>query len=199
MNVSIIDVDDELVVSTPYVPEFPPAARKLGGRWQPADKTWVFDSRDKAAVQDLCRSLFGTAGVEDEGELVTVQVKLGELSDFFFEGADSRFPNRVRFCGRVLASRRGRDCEVELGHDVRLIAGRFEASAGSMKNPRLGEVDDIVLEVRDLPKVLFTPTDGVTVVSSAVDQDALLVEREQLLKRLAEIDALLGEQKAEVS
>lgn len=198
MTVTITEAGSNLVVSTPYVEEFPPAARKIGGRWNGSDKTWIFDSRDTDRVKSLCRNLFGTAGAEDEADLITVQIKLDELNQpAFFECANgSSYANRIRWCGRVIAHRASRDGDVDLGDGVRLVAGTFEYRGGSVKNPALGDLDGVELEVRDVPRLMFDQlpdTDGVTVLDTTVDREALAAERTRLLERLAEITAILGE------
>lgn len=186
-----------LTATVPYSAEFARAAREIGGVWSADAKSWSFDDRDEERVRELCRAMLGTSGAEDEAELITVHVMLNALPEHHFESdRDPRFPNRIRWCGRVLASRRSRDESVKLGHNVRLVSGTFESRGGSVSNPQLGEIEDIVLEVRDVPTMMFerlSNTDGVTVLDTVVDREALVAEREQLLARLATINAALGD------
>lgn len=198
MTVKINVASGKLVVETPYSPEFPPAARRIGGQWSANSKSWVFDVRDEVRVRELCRDLFGTSGSEDEGELITAHLELGKLDQVYFWECvgGSGFANQIRWCGRVIARRLNRDDAVELGSGVRLLDGQFESRGGSMKNPQLGDVEGIKVEVRDVPRLMFDRLpnlDGVTLVDEAVNRVALQVEREQLLARLAEIDAVLGD------
>lgn len=196
-EVNIVNMGSELVVVTPFSREFPAAARKIGGNWVASTKAWSFDLRDEQAVKELCRQVFGTAGAEDEAELVTVGIKLDELAPEHFSSlGGSHFVNRIHWCGRTLAERRGRDKDVELGDKVRLLTGDWDPYGGSMANPALGSVEGIELEVRDVPKLMFdrlTNRDGVIVLNTAVDRDALQAERMQLLARLAEINVILGD------
>ena len=67
--------DGSLEVHSPYHPDFPAAARALGGRWRPSRRTWVFDGRDEAVVGDLLARLFGWSPAPS-GKAVTVRVTL---------------------------------------------------------------------------------------------------------------------------
>ena len=128
--------DGSLEVHSPYHPDFPAAARALGGRWRPSRRTWVFDGRDEAVV---------------------------------------------------------------LGAGVVVVGGAFAPSAGSRQHPALIDSDEAVtLEVRDLPvealsaarELEWTRAGGSG--GAGPDRAALLAERDALLARLAELDALLA-------
>jgi len=62
--VSISSTGSALLARVPYAAEFAGEARKIGGRWNAADKVWIFDPRDESNVRELCRVLFGTSGVK---------------------------------------------------------------------------------------------------------------------------------------
>jgi len=146
MTVKITVLDSKIEVKTPYHPDFPSAAKNLGGRPEKENGvwTWYFDPRDEASVRDLCRDLFGTDGTDDPA-LVTLRVTLeGE------RGQD------VWLAGRKIAWRPGRDSPVRLGHSVVLVGGRFSRTGGSAKYPALQDAgnDHVVLEVRDVPESL---------------------------------------------
>lgn len=47
-------------VKSKYNPDFIARAKNLGGRWQPADKTWVFPRGREAEVRALCAAIYGT-------------------------------------------------------------------------------------------------------------------------------------------
>lgn len=71
MTVSIRRVDNHIHVSSPYHPDFPPAARQLGGKWD--SDVWVFDARDDARVRGLCCDIYGTdgdVGADDDGSVI---------------------------------------------------------------------------------------------------------------------------------
>jgi hypothetical protein len=181
-TIEITATDKQLTVDSPYHPDWPAQARQLGGKF--AAGVWTFSARDEQRVRDLCREVYGTDGTPTQ--TVTVTVPLRKWSG----------EQTVWFAGRRIAHRPGRDQRVILGDDVVVAAGQLKSSGGSMKNPRLGDYDmDVVLEVRDVPVGHSDlAIDGVQVVDTgAVDTDALTAEREQLLARVAEIDALLPE------
>lgn len=185
MDITITTENGKTVLASPYHPDLPAQARKLGGRFNRASSTWVFDARDEARVRDLARAVYGTDG-ETAVELVTVRLDMNRL----YGEPD------LWFAGRRIARRPARDSAVRLGDGVIVVEGGFASSGGSMKYPSLAAKDGTVLEVRDLPRtaVEAEDSDGVEIVGEqGPDVDALLAERERLLARLAEIDAQLPE------
>lgn len=182
--VDITTTGNTITVTSPYHPDFSPAARNLGGRWNPATKTWSFDTRDETAVRELCTDLFGTDG---STPAATVTVRLC-LDRWMRLRTDS-----IYFAGRRVAHRASRDSRVQLGDGVILVQGGFPASGGSVKNVDLCPQESTVLEIRDVPAGHSDlKDDDATIVDTTLDRDALRAERERLVARLAEIDALLG-------
>lgn len=138
MSITITSMGNRLHVATPYHPSFAGRAKEIGGRWNAADKTWSFDTRDDARVRDLCRSIFGTDG--SPTTLVTLRVDMSAYKS----------DDECWIAGRLIAKRGARDYAVKLGDDCVLVAGRFPRSSGSRSSPDLGE-NDAVIEVRDVP------------------------------------------------
>ncbi len=64
MPLSIVEQDGRLAVSTPYHPDFPARARMLGGKWDAAQRVWVFDVGENDRVRTLCREIYGTEGTD---------------------------------------------------------------------------------------------------------------------------------------
>ena len=64
MAVSIVEQDGRLAVTTPFHPDFPARARFLGGRWDGAQRAWMFDAGERDRVTSLCREIYGTDGQE---------------------------------------------------------------------------------------------------------------------------------------
>jgi hypothetical protein len=64
MPLSIVEQDGRIAVSTPYHPNFPARARKLGGEWDAARRVWMFDAGDEARVRRLCQEIYGADGSE---------------------------------------------------------------------------------------------------------------------------------------
>ncbi|MBV6425507.1 MAG: hypothetical protein NAOJABEB_03328 [Steroidobacteraceae bacterium] len=170
-----------LTVASPYHPQFPARAKALGGRFNGNDKTWQFDARDESRVREMVIDIFGTDGSTGVGDLVTVRVRVNDygLGDTLF------------VAGRQVARRPGRDMPVRLGDGVVIVSGGFAHSGGSQAKPRLAAHDNTVLEIRDLPRAI-AEREGLEIVEITIDRAALMAEREKLIARLAEIDALLA-------
>jgi hypothetical protein len=174
---------------TPYNADYTAAAKNLGGRWDGDRRAWRFAAKNEQHVRDLLTNCYGTTG-DDAAEMVTVRVDVNKIW--------SDYPGReIEFAGRVIARRRYRDERVLLGDNVILVSGGFCRSGGSVKNPRIDQIDGgTVLEVSDVPRNHPDVTvDGATIVETAtVDVNALQAERAKLAARIAEIDAILANQ-----
>lgn len=132
-----------ILCRTPYHPRFVSEAKRLGGKWSPSSKAWVFDPRDRERVEALCREVYGTAGEED-CELVSVRIRaLDEIWNLH---------EAVYFAGRVVARAWGRDSGAKLGPGVVQVAGERPRSGGSAKYWRTTIPKDAVFELRDLPR-----------------------------------------------
>lgn len=190
-QITITQTDGRIITSTPYTPDWAPAAKRIGGKWQPDTKTWSFDARDEAAVKALLGEHYGWI----DGDTETVDLRL-TIEDHH------SITNPLRIAGRMIARRPARDAEVRLADGVVIIDGSFGSSGGSVRNPDLfghevrGATPTVTLEVRGFPASAvsmiperFAPE----IVSRELDRDALAAERERLLSRIAEIDALLAE------
>lgn len=193
-TVTVTTANGKVVVSSPFHREFPPRARAIGGDFaRDGSKTWIFDTRDETRVRELLTEFFGTDGSPD-ADLVTVHVNLAHHGRH----------QEIWFAGRKIAERRNRDEPVRLGEGVVIVESEFPSSGGSVAYPTLGAKGNAaaylqtmpVVEIRDLPRAAVEAEDvKYTIVAEApaevVDAAKLRAEREQLLARLAEIDALL--------
>lgn len=189
MDIKITTENGITTLVSPYNPDMPAEARKIGGRFDRAAKAWRFDARDEERVRDLARRFYGTDGTEPEGDLVTVRVELWRC-----EGSK----NFATFAGRRIAERPHRDSSVRLAANVVLVEGTLPPSGGSMRYPEIDAPAGTRVEIRDLPRASLAAADreGIPyeiVEEQGPDVDALLAERERLLKRLEEIEALLPE------
>lgn len=190
MDVRIETFASTTYLISPYNPDLPARAKAIGGRWDAGRKAWKFDSRDEDRVRDLARAIYGTDGSPaDDGDLVTVRVRLAdyEVNDHY------RKEPVARFAGRMIAERTGRDKPVHLAPGVVLIEGHLPSSGGSMRYPLIEAGDDVILEIRDLPRTALAVEDEnrYEIVGEIIDVEALTAERARLLARVAEIDALL--------
>lgn len=183
-----------LAVTTPYSAEFVAAAKRLGGRWAPKTKAWTFDPRDRARVEDILTQCFGWVS-QPSGELTTVRVVVDD-------GAGNA--PEVRFAGRPICWRRGRDESVRLADNVVIVDGCFPGSGGSMRRPLVISAPsdaEVTLEVRDIPVEALAAEDSSrwdslrwerVDAAPPAQRDALVAERERLVARLSEIDAILA-------
>lgn len=183
--VKITNSNNKLHVKSDYSLDFVEGARKLGGRWNAAQKTWDFDLRDEARVRALLIEVYGTDG--EPVKTCTVQIKADK-----YRNCES-----VEFFGRSLAWRPSRDAAVRLHPSVSVIAGGYPDSGGSAKYPSVDFSEGTILEVKDVPLSLALNAvesyDNFTIVDERDALEALLAaEKEALLKRLAEIDSLLA-------
>lgn len=176
-----------LAVITPYNEDFIAGARRLRARWDGSVKAWTFDPRDSERVENLLHKVFGYV-TNPSGEVATVRVSLNH---------DNAGEKTVSFAGREICWRRYRDADVQLAPNVVIVEGNFWGRGGSMKYPAVIDNHvEVVLEVRDVPiealeieediKYEKVSTEGALSV-----KQALTAEREKLVARLAEIDALL--------
>lgn len=140
MNVQITTNGTTTKLQSPYNPNLPAKAKLLGGKFNPSDKSWTFDSRDEQKVHELATAVYGTDGTQVQ-KLVSVQIKLYQGGSAIWE------------FGRMIAERSSRDVKVRLGDGVILVSGSFKSSGGSAKYPEIGTDGQVVI-VRDVPEQL---------------------------------------------
>ena len=200
MNTRLISITrsgSDISVASPFHPAFVNRAKELGGKWDSTAKVWTFDARDEDDVRALCRAVYGTDGSPD--------TKLVDLRITFKSGARAG-QRAVYVCGREIARAWGRDSGAKLGEGVKLVEGRI-TSGGSSKNWATVVDAGSVFIVRDVPEAKAraeaeacnTDEFSIEILTSApaaVDVSALQAEREKLVARMAEIDAILSTQTA---
>ncbi|MFD4933361.1 helix-turn-helix domain-containing protein [Streptomyces virginiae] len=182
-----------LLVKVRPHPNFPDAARRLGGRhlkrtvhWE----HWQFDARSETYIRALCLDTWGTDGsLETDRDLVVVR----------WTNPDDAGRQELWLAGRFVAARSSRDTKVYLGHGVTVLQGGFPSRGGTTRQPRI-EVDyGTVLEIRDVPRVAAEKAAGeergVEIVETApvLDLDDLRERRTVLLQELAALNELLQE------
>jgi len=185
--------NEVLLVASPYNPELPSRAKKLGGKWDPAKKAWAFDVREEAEVRKLYKDIYGTDG-DDSVKLVTLRVT--------YIQQDSTRDCSFWMAGREVAHASGRDSGARLGKGISLRAGAFR-SGGSMKNPAcIVEAGTVVL-IRDVPepaavaslgawdayKCEIEPEEAAPAPRDpSVERSVLLAQISQLQAKVAELD-----------
>lgn len=184
-----IDVEgNTLYLVAPFREEANTDYKGLGGKWDRTRRSWKFSASDLEPLRGVLREHFG---YDDRPvETVTARVAL--------EGDYSRGDGPIVLFNRRLAIRQMRDAPVKLGNGVRVVEGHFAGRGGSMQYPAIGDVDDIVLEVRNVPSTHpDLDDDNVTIQEPEELPGAELAdlksERAQLIARLTEIDAKLAQ------
>lgn len=142
----VLKVDEgQLFVHCPFRESLMNRFRELGGKGSLND--WTFDAREKDRVAQLCDEYFGHHG--DPVPLCDIRFNLADAI-----GEKSHSDKRLFLFGRLCASRLDRDKAPTMGEGVVVVEGRFEPSEGSKAHPKIGWVEGIVLEIRDVPVAL---------------------------------------------
>lgn len=192
--ISIRTEADKAYISSPYNPEFVKEIHSIGSaKWHAATKEWQVPVESLEDAKQVLRKVYGTDGSENIEPKVTVKLTIDDDVDL---GDIQSIDNELvmTLFGREIMSARGRDSGVKVADGV-TVKGKYK-SGGSMKYPTIefGKGTEII--VYNVPESLAKKTKvkhaTVEVVSeSKIDRQALLAEKERLLKRIAEIDKLL--------
>lgn len=188
---SVIITNGTMRVVSPYNTEFVAEAKNMGGKWD--GKVWIFDARNEASVRSHMMNTYGTDGTT-EPDVVSIRVEVPDT--------EKGYSGPITLAGRVIAKAKDRDSGAQLGSGVALIDGGFDS--GGSRNNWCTVVDSggAVVVIHDFPrqraerlaknpgkfKVSIETPQAVT-----IDAEALRSERERLLARIAEIDALLSQ------
>lgn len=170
--------DSKIKVKSSYDSYFVRKAKEYEGRWNAP--YWVFPIENEEYVRNLCMKVYG-----EDGKTDTQTVKVRIEMDKYRKSTIGRF---------VFAERRARDSEVTFAQGVMVVKGEFEESGGSRNSPQVTWESGTEIEIKKLPLPLYKGIegqDGVTLVKEVDSKEKLKKEKEQLLKRLAEINELL--------
>jgi hypothetical protein len=192
-QVEITTHGNNLVVVSPYNPNFPAAAKLLGGKWDADRKAWVFDARDEARVRALCQETYGEGG-EEGADLDLVTVRLRATSNL------SKWHEGLFCCGRKVAAAIGKTSGAKLGDGVVVLAGKL-GSGGSHANWTTTADAGTEVEIKDVPRAATenVGSDWEIVeiitqeVSSKSGREELVEERARLKARIAEIERMLNQ------
>ena len=192
--ISIRTEADKAYISSPYNPEFVKEIHSIGSaKWHAATKEWQVLVESLEDAKQVLRKVYGTDGSENSEPKVTVKLTIDDDVDL---GDIQSIDNELvmTLFGREIMSARGRDSGVKVADGV-TVKGKYK-SGGSMKYPTIefGKGTEII--VYNVPESLAKKAKikhaTVEVVSEPkIDRQALLDEKERLLKRIAEIDKLL--------
>lgn len=176
-------------IYTPYNANFVSAIKKVGGaKWQSDKKAWAVPTAAVEAVREIMRNVYGEDDTPDASERITVRLT--------FEQGLSTWHGDVTLLGKCISHAYGRDSGATVGQDVAFIKGGPD-SGGSVKNWTSIVEQGSVAILSNVPRSLYESTtlpEGVIaeIVEVVIpDREALIAERERLIKRIAEIDELL--------
>lgn len=130
----------QVIVSAPYHPDFPKAARSLNGKHE--DGKWAFDYRDKSAVLSNLKAIFGFTE-EGKDDLVDLLVRLDPRSEL------KAFKSGIFLAGRCVARAFSRDSGAKTGEGVVVKEGSF-SSGGSAKNWTTESSYGVVFEIQNV-------------------------------------------------
>ena len=157
--VTMIDVTIEgggVALQSPYHPDLPSMARRIGGRWD--RNAWRFDCRDEDRVRDLARDIYGTDGA-DGARIVDVEIIVH--CEIVAQRAG------VYFAGREIARSFGRDSGGRLGEGVLQLEGDEPQSGGSAANWTTVLAPGRY-EIRDVPEPALPPPDAGSILWAIV-------------------------------
>lgn len=191
-------------IYTPYSPEFVNRIRMIGGaKWDSAKKCWTIPAEAVDNCRDIMRDVYGEADIPDTEPRLKLRVK-------FLRDDDALRGPYVAF-GKTIADARGRDSGARPGDGVVFVEGA-PRSGGSAKNWLSIVPEGCVVELRNVPRAMYERDRdreiyGGKVFEVAVLDDgsgsdkkpdeeleALLVKRDEIDRRIAEIRKQKGEQ-----
>lgn len=178
--------DKRIFVESEYNVSFVKKVKRIGGKWN--GKEWHVDENSKELLGEI---LLTSYGENPFNPLQNKKIKV-EFKPMDFEGYDKT----IDVGGFPVVTRRGRDYNVQLLNNASVIKGAFRTSGGSVKNPACNATEDIVMVV-DLPELIYKELsekdlNKLKVITTESKKEELEREKEQLLKRLAEIDLELA-------
>lgn len=180
----INETNGVLVLKTPYSAGFVADLKKSvsGCRWDATNKAWMAPLGAKETCVSLLIKHFNFSAGNVSGLTVIITAKEDVYS----------LQDSVRFSGVPVARAMGRDSGATVCSGVTLLSG-YIGSAGSVKNWKTSVSAGARLRV-ELPAGITPVEDekfSFELVKDASEKEKLLAEKEALLKRLAEIEALL--------
>lgn len=185
--------EDIALVYTPYNADFVSRIKSSvgGAKWDGTKKAWKVPATAVDAVRDIMREIYGETDEPESTDKVNVRLT--------FTKECSPLCAPVTMLGKTIASAFGRDSGAKVGDGVTFLEGS-PRSGGSVKNWHTVVPEGCVVLLYDVPRSIVTADRLPDCVSFEIEERRpeierkdLLEERERLMKRIAEIDALLAE------
>lgn len=191
--VKVVVNDDRTELYTPYSKDFVAEIKSIGGaKWNPNKSCWTIPTEALDTAKKIMLRVFGEDG-ETKQPTLTIRLTLEE--DQYSEKSSA-----YTLLGKTIAkATSGRDSRVWLGEDVIFEEGK-PTSTGSRNSWWTKVPSGSIIKLNNVSLTLWEEFkndkhEGIKaeVVEDKIDREALKNEKEKLLKRLAEIKLLLGE------
>lgn len=183
----IIKENKNIKVKSSYNEKFIKLAKMINGKWN--SPYWEFPIENEDNVRDICLKVYGENGLINESVDLIIDLNL----------AKSLYDDKIKIGDVILCERKSRDWDVTLSDNVMVLEGEFCSSGGSAKYPRVTwKSEEMKIKVKNFPYTLFDKIEdktGIVATKSATNTEKLLKEKEELLKRLTEINKMLGSEK----
>lgn len=185
-----IEVEDKKAyVFTPFNQSFVTAMRSMGGSWDKSRGAWVIDSDFIEAAREKMRQIYGA----DDRPVKTVTVKITAIKEI------TQRCGGISIFGRPVAHAFGRDSGAKVDDGIAFIKGS-PISDGSVKNWHTTIPEGSVFIIKGVPEDAvknLIEFNGETMNFDVLHEDRkgkdeLLQEKENLLKRIREIDFALS-------
>lgn len=184
---------DTALVYTPYNADFVNRIKSSvgGAKWDGTKKAWKVPATAADAVRNIMMEIYGETDEPESTDKVNVRLT------FHKECSPLRSP--VTMLGKTIASAFGRDSGAKIGDGVTFVEGK-PISDGSVKNWHTTVPEGCVVMLYDVPRSIVTADRLPDYVSFEIEERRpeierkdLIAERERLMKRIAEIDAILAQ------
>lgn len=181
-----------IAVYTPYDKKFVRAIKRIGSaKWN--GSAWILPEDYIDDARSIMKDIYGC---DDQSVGETVDCEIEFLENYHED------KGAVVLFGKTLARAWGRDSGAKVGDDVILVEGSIN-SGGSVKNWDSRVFKGAKFIVKNIPKARFDKEKNeyqdvfglevkITLISEKIDKDALIEEKEQLERRLSEIENLIA-------
>lgn len=173
--------DDGMIkVNVPYSNTFISKLKKNIGtrKWDPENKVWLIPESSRPALMKILKDVYGY----EEGSYETCSVEIT------FPNGGSVVRGPISIYGIILAEACGRDSGAVVGKNVTVLDGGFN-SDGSRANWETMVYPGTRIRVDKFPDyAIDCPCNiqdvHIKIIDKSIDKEALLEEKESLLKRI---------------
>lgn len=191
-------IGDHLRIHFPEDPAFNAKIKKIGASWNRSHYAWEITWTSKDAIKEAMRSYFGRDDEYIYDELIEVKIEV--LEDLKYPKAEYDY-KPAYFLGRFLTrGKKDNEDNVKIADDAKIIDGDifidkdcFIIEAGTkftIKDIKREEYDKYIKKISKKPSDIKYK---VTIIEADDSIESLNAEKEQLMRRLDEIEKKLAE------